>query len=232
MTITTRAGKGSQLTHAEMDTNFTDLRDGVGAMIPKSGSGIKVGPVDTPTYGWHDLIGTLQVYGGAVEATRVTYRGGLKILQFTETDSAYIDFHMPHDWAVGTNLYIHAHWSHTATTVTGGSCTFGFELMYAKGHNQAAFSAPVTVSVMQNASTTQYQHMIAEGVCTVSGGAGVLLDLDNLEIDGLIHCRVYLDSNDMLVSGGGVPEPFIHTVDIHYQSTNVATKNRAPSFYA
>ncbi len=44
MTITTRAGKGSALSHNEMDTNFTDLRDGVGGIqVPKtSGLGIKV----------------------------------------------------------------------------------------------------------------------------------------------------------------------------------------------
>ena len=30
MAITTRATKGSALTHNEVDTNFTDLRDGVG----------------------------------------------------------------------------------------------------------------------------------------------------------------------------------------------------------
>ena len=35
MTITTRAGKGSALTHNEQDANFTDLRDGIGAQVPK-----------------------------------------------------------------------------------------------------------------------------------------------------------------------------------------------------
>ncbi len=233
MTITTRAGKGSELTHAEMDTNFTDLRDGIGARVPKtSGTGIKIGPHGGDDFGWHDLVGNLQVYGSGTEATRNTYRGGIKALQFTVADSAYIDFHIPHDHVPGTNIHIHAHWSHAATTVTGGSVTFGFECMYAKGHNQAVFPAPVTITVAQNASTTQYQHMIAETVASVSGGSGVLLDMDLLEADGLIQCRVYLDANNMTVSGGGVPEPFIHAVDIHYQSTNVATKNRSPSFYA
>ena len=31
---------------------------------------------------------------------------------------------------------------------------------------------------------------------------------------------------------GGSGKLFIHTCDIHYQSTNIATKNKAPNFYS
>ena len=130
MTITTRVTKGSSLTHSEMDVNFTDLRDGIGAKVPKTkGTGIKIGPNGGDAFGWHDLMGSINVYGLAGEASRVAYRGGIKALQFTEGDSAYIDFHMPHDYVPGTDIFIHVHWSHNSTLVTGGSCTFGFEIM-------------------------------------------------------------------------------------------------------
>ncbi len=232
MSIVLRSVKGAALTHSELDNNFVELRDGTNLTVPKTkGKGLKLGPNASETFGWHDLEGVLLVYGDPGEATRATYRGGIKALQFVEGNSAYIDFHMPHDYVMGSALYIHAHWSHTATTVTGGSVTWGFELMYAKGHNQAAFAAPITVSVAQNSSTTQYQHMIAEGLASTPGGSGVLLDTDLLEVDGLVQCRVFLDSNDLTVSGGGVPNPFIHAVDIHYQSTGVPTKSRAPDFW-
>ncbi len=61
MTIATRAGKGSALSHNEMDTNFTDLRDGVGGLkLPKtSGLGIKVDSTGTPTFPCRDLIGDI-----------------------------------------------------------------------------------------------------------------------------------------------------------------------------
>ena len=234
MTITTRAGKGSELTHGELDTNFTDLRDGIGMHVPKTaGTGITIGPNGASTFGWWDNVGQLDVHGEAGDATRSVYRGGIKAFQFTEGKSAYVDFHMMHDYVPGTDMYIHVHWSHASTLVTGGTCTWVFEVMYAKGYNQAPFSVPVLIAVTQSASTTQYQHMIAETVASTPGGSGVLLDRDLLEVDGLIQCRLYLDSNDLTVSGGGVPEPFAHFVDIHYQSTNVATKGRNyPDFYA
>ena len=233
MAIILRSTKGAELTHNELDQNFIDIRDGVNIMVPNAQTyGIKVDSLGTPTFGWHDLTGVLQVYGEAGDALRSSYRGGIKALQFIEGSSAYIDFHLPHDYVMGSDIFFHAHWSHAATTVTGGSVTWGFELMYAKGHNQAAFEEPVTVAVVQSANPIQYQHMIAENVASTPGGAaGVLLDTDELEVDGLIQCRIYLDSNDLLVSGGGVPDPFVHAVDIHYQSTNIATKNKAPGFW-
>lgn len=231
MTIVLIADKLTELTAAEADENIRDLRDGDSRFTPKTkGTGLKVDQAD-PDWGWYDLLGELHVYGDIGDANRIVYRGGIKSLQFALSDSAYVDFHMPHDYAMGTDLFIHVHWSHNSTLVTGGSTTWGFEIICARGHDQQPFTAPVTASVIQNASTTQYQHMIAETIASVSGGSGVAMDTDGLEVDALILCRVYLDSNDIIVSGGGVPEPFAHFVDIHYQSTGVPTKQKEPDFW-
>jgi hypothetical protein len=51
-----------------------------------------------------------------------------------------------------------------------------------------------------------------------------------MEVDGIIMCRLYLDSNDIITSGGTV-NPFVHFVDLHYQSTGIGTKGKAPNFY-
>lgn len=231
--IITRAGKGSELTHTELDNNLIELRDGENLMVPKTqGKGLKLGPVNSPTFGWHDIVGNLFTDPNDVgDAARAIYRGGIKALQFTVGDDAYVDFHIPHDYAIGTDIFIHVHWSHASTLVTGGSCTWGFEMLYSKGHNQGAFDAPVLVSVVQLASLVQYQHMIAETTASVAGSSPVLLNKDLLDVDGVIQCRLWLDSNDMTVSSGPVPEPFAHFVDIHYQSTSVPTKNRSPNFW-
>lgn len=234
MTITTRADKGSALTWGEMDTNFTDLRDGINMMIPKTqNSGIKVDSLGTPTYPWHDQLGYLFTDPNDVDnAQYAAYRGGIKSHQFVANLSdAYVDFHIPHDYVVGTTLYIHVHWSHISTVVTGGSVTWGIEVMYAKGHGQDAFGAPVIITVAQNASTTQYMHMVAETAASTPGGSLVQLDTNLIEPDGVMQCRIYLDSNDITVSEGLPPNPFVHFVDLHYQSTTIGTKNKEPDFW-
>jgi hypothetical protein len=231
MAIILRADKGSELTHSEMDTNFSELdKIPSGKVFPKTeGVGIKI-DTDAPDWGWHDLVGQIYLAAAGTPAEYITYRGGIRALQFDESDEAFIDFHIPHDYVPGSHIYIHTHWSHDSAIVTGGSVTWGFEMMYAKGHQQAAFPAPVTPSAVQNADTTQYWHHIAEVQASTTGGSGVAIDTSLIEVDGIMQVRVYLDSNDITTSGGLV-KPFLHFVDIHYQSTNLATKNKAPDFW-
>lgn len=197
-------------------------------ILPKtSGKGIKVDPV-APTFGWRDMTGRISVRGlGGTDPSFAVYRGSIRQQQFSVNDEAYVEFHMPHDYVPGTDLFIHTHWSHADGSVVSGGVTWSFELSYSKGHDQAPFPATVTSTVTQTASTTQYQHMIAEVQCSAAAPSGSQIDSDDLEVDGLILCRVYLSGNTI----NGTPEPFLHFVDIHYQSTNLSTKQKAPNFY-
>ena len=234
MAIITRDGKGAPLTHTEMDQNLIEFRDGVNAKTPKErdATGIKIGPDGSETYGWNDNNGSfLFDPTDPNSATMVNYRGNIRQLLFAETDQITVNFHMPHDYVMGTDIFVHVHWSHTSSTLTGGSITWGFETMSAKGFDQEAFAAPKIISVAQTANLTPYQHMIAEGAMSVSGGSPTQLDSDLLETDGIIFCNLVLDSNDLTDSVSG-PDVFVHFVDIHYQATGIsATKNKAPDFW-
>jgi len=229
MTVITRREKGSALTHDELDDNFVDLKTNPdGTVYPKdTGIGIKV-DVDSPTFPWFDMEGVLLADG---TANKNTYLGGIKQLQFTEGDDADVSYHIPHDYLPGSDLFIHVHWSHDSTFVTGGTVTWAFETIYSKGHNQDTFKTPVNISVIDNASPIQYQHLIAETVATSVGGSAVNLDVNDIEIDGIIVCRLYLDSNDIETSNASTVNPFVHFADLHYQSIVIGTKNKAPNFY-
>lgn len=204
-----------------------------------SGEGIKIDPT-SPTFPWHDILGAISIRGtGAGDPQYNVYQGGIRGYQFAVNKEVFVEFHLPHDYVPGSNLYIHAHWSLKWTTAlraatnaaTGGNVVWGFEVSYAKGHNQEAFSTPITTTVQQNASTTQYQHMIAEVQLSAASPSASQLDSDLIEVDGLILVRCYLSANNVTVSAGSVPAPFLHMVDIHYQSTNIGTKDKAPPFW-
>lgn len=182
---------------------------------------------------WHDLLGPIEVRGvGLRDPAWNVFRNGIRQYQFDVLDECWQVFHIPHNFRYGTDLHIHAHWAHAATTVTGGSVTWGFEVTYSKGHQQAAFPATVTRTVTQNANATQYFHMIAETQITDEFPDGTQIQKFDVEVDGLILVRTFLSANNMTVSSGQPPSPFLLTVDIHYQSTDVGTKNKAPDFYA
>jgi hypothetical protein len=220
-------------------------------VLPKtSGYGIKV-DTSTETFGWRDLLGAIQTRpsaGGGASAVPdyVAYRGNIYGWRFGTTapnnhnHEAFIEFHMPHDYVPGSDLYIHTHWSQT-TVDTGGTAgvpgvaKWYFDISYADGHGTAGgaadpFISPITVSVTQQGSTTQYGHMIAEVQFTNNGGTGGLIDSNTISVDGLILVRVYRDPTD--VADTLNQDTFLHFVDVHYQSTNIATKNKAPNFYS
>lgn len=231
MAIITRAEKGSALTHDEQDNNFIELEQSPeGKVFPKtSGIGIKV-DVDAPTFPWFDMEGFISSADGS--SSQNIYIGGIKQAQFAEGDDGYVSFHLPHDYVPGSELYIHTHWSHNTEVVTGGTVTWAFETIYSKGHNTDAFKTPVIISVVDTVNIIQYQHQIAETVATSAGGSAVSLATEDIEVDGIIICRVYLDSNDIETSDSSIVNPFVHFVDVHYQSTGIGTKNKAPDFYS
>lgn len=231
MAIITRDSKGAPLTHTEMDTNLTELEQHPeGLRMPaEAGVGVKLG---TPqTYGWHDLRAFL-AKDEAAGPIQAPFRGGIKTLQYTaeQTQSAYTSFHIPHDYLPGSDLFVHVHWVCDSATITSGSVTWGFEATYAKGHQQEAFSLPIVVPVTQDASSIQYYHMVAETALSVAGGSGNQLDSNDIEVDGIVAVRLYLDSND-IVDSVAQPDPFVFFVDLHYQSTQMPTINKSPSFY-
>ena len=205
---------------------------GNGDMVsPKAaGRGIRVDNA-APTFGWRDLRAEIRTRGvGATDPNDSIYQGNIKAYNFSVNDEAWIEFHMPHDYVAGTDIHLHFHWSHNSALVTGGSITIGANVTYAKGHDQAAFPAEITTTLSPNASTTQYQHLVSEVQLSATAPSASQIDTDDLEPDGLILARVYLSANN-ITSSGAVPDPFIHEVDVHYQSTNIATKDKEPDFY-
>jgi hypothetical protein len=221
-------------------------------IVPKtSGTAIKIDTA-SPDYGWADILGYLQTrpaagLGSAAVPDFVDYAStGIYAYRFgtavpnNHEHEIFVEFHIPHDYAPGTDLYIHIHWSQT-TVDTGGAASapgnahWEFDVHYAKGHGTAggaargAFGTVVSPSVTQQGSTTQYGHMIAEVQLSDTSPSASQLDSDDIEVDGLILVRLHRDpahANDTLDQ-----DTFVHFIDIHYQSTNLPTKQKAPDFY-
>jgi hypothetical protein len=188
-----------------------------------TGKGIKV-DLANPTYPYFDLLGVIHVdeSGGPNRPSFTIYKSNVKQWQFGVDNHIYIDYHLPHDYVPNSNLFIHVHWSTNAVS-SAGAPTFEIEATSARGFH--AFSNNITVSV-SNSYIGPYVHMISETQLSSPNGTGSLLDSNGLSTDGLICIRTRLLTNTMSVN------PFVHQVDIHYQSTGIGTKNKSgPNFY-
>lgn len=192
-----------------------------------SGTAIKIDKT-SPDFGWMNMYGEIIVkLTGPSSPTWASYISGLYQFSFNVNDEVFQEFQIPHNYAPNTDLYIYVDWSHNTAGVTTGDVTWAFEFTYAKGYNQAAFPASKTLSVTQTASTTQYQNMNASIQLSTAGGSATKLDTADIEVDGYLMVRVYLSANTM--DAGAIP--FLHAVGVHYQSTGLPTKNKAPNFY-
>ncbi len=205
MTIYTATGKGAPLTVAEADANMTAFDE-------------------RTRLGWRDNIVQLDVQVGNVDAPVLNiFRDGIHAYTFFsgEMSEAFANFHIDHDYALGTALFPHIHWA--INTTATGTVRWGIEYTVAKGHGQGAFGPTTTVYVEQASDGTQYKHYVAE----VSEGNAI--PGTGIEPDTLILCRFFRDgthANDTLDA-----DVFVFCVDLHYQADKATTPNKAPNFF-
>jgi hypothetical protein len=206
--------------------------DATSISLPKtSGTAIKV----ENGFAWRDLTGDITPKTtGAGSPTLDTIIGNIRGWRYSAGDDGDCVFHLPHDYAPGTDLFFHAHWTHNGTAISG-IFEITVSATYAKGHQQASFAAQKVTTILDGSlsigTAPRYHHRIPEIQFTVAGGDTNKIDTNLLEVDGLI--LVHFDVAAIpTISGGDANEPFLLTFDIHYQSTCLGTKNKSPGFYA
>lgn len=202
-------------------------------VVPKKpGYGVKVDP-NEPSFTWRDLEGIINERPvGAGAPTLTTFKGNVRGMAFAANDDYDLVFHMPHDWVPGSDLFIHAHWSHNDTAISD-ELGFTYHAIYCKGHNQAAYGAEITltqtISTPDVATIPQYGHMLHEIQLSARTPTANQLDTDGLEPDGLI--KIHFSPTTLPTLSGGSGKIFVDHVDIHYQSTSVGTKSNSPGFW-
>ena len=218
-----------------VDLNQFFLTEDGNLVVPKATTGGIMVDTDVPTWGWKDLLGSLIARDvGAGVPNFATFRGGnTKAYAFGVGEVMDFFFHIPHDYRMGTDMFVHVHWAHNGTAISGN---FNIDLhhTYAKGHAQATFGAEKTLSISVStpniATIPQYSHRVDEFQLSATSPSASQIDSDDFEPDGLIMMRV-IPTTIPTITGGSPNEPFILMVDLHYQTTSMPTKNKSPNFW-
>jgi hypothetical protein len=202
-------------------------------ILPKtSGQGVQVDTA-SPTYGWRDLEATEFPDPVGADAPQFsTFLTNIRAYSYGAADKMDMRFHIPHDWVPGTDLFIHHHWSHNGTAISGNAvinswCTFAKR---ASEIFPAAKNQTMTYATVNIATTPRYIHRVDEVQLSSAGGSATLLDTSLIEVDGIILCGVIFTTIPT-ITGGAPNEPFLFRTDIHYQSSNIGTKAKAAPFY-
>ena len=117
-------------------------------------------------------------------------------------------------------------WTPTFTATRTWTPTFTVTPTFTATPKTGTFSS-VTLA---GAGLNQYQQHLTEVTISAATATAALFDSDDFEPDGVIELTFELVANNIT----GTPStPFVHFVDIHYETTAViGTKSRTPDFYA
>ena len=191
------------------------------------GRAIKVGDYisDNGAYTWRDIEGQITKRGVGSNDPTWSQIGATVFYayKFALLDEIWMHYHIPHDFLPGSAVHFHAHWIPDGTATE--NVTWEWTYAYAKGMGQEAFAfgSPSTVTATQAATGTQYSHMVTESIAQMDGVI--------TEPDGGIYARIRRISNEQSPVADNTDGIFVTTFDVHYQSTNIGTKQKAPGFY-
>lgn len=211
---------------------------GDSVVVPNdSGSGLQLGRIydSVAAFGWRDITSDISVRGVVATDPTFTQVGStaFRFYRFAVDKLVWMNFHIPHDYLPGSPIHFHAHWFvDDSASPASGAVTWQWTYAYAKGFNQEAFdfalanSPQTTASVVTATQDTgaPFQHMVCETDAVTIPGL--------TEPDGMVCVQLKRISNGTSPLNELSSAPFLITSDIHYQSTNMATKQKAPDFYA
>ena len=191
---------------------------------------------------WKDIIGTYQEdVSGPTRPTKAAFKAPCDAWSYGTNDAGEFFFHIPHDYAVGTDLFIHVHWGHNGTSISGNMVwnVAATVSQRSAGIPYTPFSANVANSINSNTISgamnitnfPQHCHAVEEIQLSSSTPTASQLDTADIEVDGIII--VHIAASTVPSIGGGTPNnPYLFTLDIHYQADIEGTKNKDPNFYA
>ena len=176
--------------------------------------------------GWRDMIGqAVNPSTGPTIPTWTQMAGGpFYAYQYGINDQQWFLYHIQHDYAPGTDMYLHCHWLSDGTST--GLVNWQFTWTFAKGFNQGAPSTYTDIAtgavtgIEEAGSGTAYRHMTSEIAVAIA-------DTD-FEVDGILMVNVKRIASTGAANGDSI---FVLMSDVHYQSNTFNTKNRQPDFY-
>lgn len=189
-------------------------------------------------FGWRDITADVNIRGVSATDPTFTQVGStaFRFYRFAVNKYTWFNYHVPHDLYVppggNASVFFHVHWFvDDSASPTSGHVTWQWTYAYAKGFNQQAFDFSLADSPLTTANVitaTQdtgvpFQHMVCESAEVEIPGL--------TEPDGIVCVQLARITNTTSPLDSLSSAPFMITADLHYRSTNIGTKNKAPDFY-
>lgn len=185
---------------------------------------------------WVDIIGAINPKTlGTTAAVLLPFKGEVKSWGHYAGSTGHLVYHIPHNYIVGSKVYLHTHWSHNGMNIQG-KLKINYEISYGRRTiPNSPFAANITTSfLLEDLNITdypQYSHHLEDLLIAESSGSGTKLDADIIEPDGLIIVNYEIDTIPSIDGSEVENIPYIHTFDLHIQTNIIGTINKDPDFW-
>jgi len=160
--------------------------------------------------------------GGALDPTVKTFKAPLLLPAFAGSganNQATYRFHIPHDWVIGSDFYMHTHWALNEVSPTG-NVKWKITWCYARGYELGDFGTEIVTTIADaDVNSTKYAHHISESEAITPAILG-----ENAQIDGIILACVERDTSDT-----NNDDAFLIEFDLHYLSDGNTTVDKNES---
>lgn len=162
---------------------------------------------------------------GIADPTIVAYQPagtGLStyVYQFAKDQLAFFAVQMPHNYKVGSDIYLHIHWTPGPNGATENGNTVGWKIDYTWADIGDTFGAIATVNCSDACDGTDHKHQMTPDVQISGTGKG---------ISSMLMCnikRTDTGTDDTWAGTALGALPILLEVDFHYQIDMVGSRER------
>ena len=192
---------------------------------------------------WKDLYGAVSIRGAQGNPPTIqAVDANSKFYEFATSNNGltdiYFEFHMNHDYKLGSDLYFHVH--HLTNHADNSNLKVVFtadvslaQLSYSGSTNPSnskffqESGGAVTLASIEHTydASAQYRHVVTEVQLSSNGGSATTLDSAKVNVDSLILVRLRRNAgagDDSAVNN----HVFVLQSDIHYQCARIGTLRR------
>lgn len=199
MAITTRRGKGAQLTWDEVDDNW-DVLQGLNNTLFSSPDRSTL-LLEGETTAWDDLLMPLQS-GRQGVLNKPDFDAADGVYLFPQNDPSeiiYFNVQLPHRWKVGSVVYPHVHWHQAANQAP----VWKVDYRWADIGGAVGAWQTYTMDVLVKTYTSGTMHQISNNSTGISGAGKT--------ISSILQCKLYRDDNVYTGDAGAV------SFDVHIE---------------
>lgn len=165
------------------------------------------------------VVGTTSVTGNPTWESFAGNAGAL-VFNGASMQAAQCTFVLPHNYAMGTDIFPYIHWVPKNENETG-TVRWCFDILTSNGYGEDSFDSPFyTLAVEQSAQGIKLEHLTTE---TAQG-----FYEPKLEPDTVVVCKVYRDGGHPNDTAG---EVYGLVAGLHVQVDDIGTPNRGPNFF-